>query len=54
MNKLVSQAIKKAVSEYKNIEKFQDLNKDKRPDLFSLNTNTELFSKFERDNNKDR
>ena len=43
MNKLVSQAIKKAVSEYKNIEKFQDLNKDKRPDLFSLNTNTELF-----------
>ena len=43
MNKLVSQAIKKAVSEYKNTEKFQDLTKDKRPDLFSLNTNTELF-----------
>ena len=41
MNKLVSQAIKKAVSEYKNTEKFQDLNKDKRPDLFSLNTKTE-------------
>ena len=43
MNKLVSQAIKKAVSEYKNTENLQDLGKDKRPDLFSLNTNTELF-----------
>ena len=39
MNKLVSQAIKKAVSEYKNIEKFQDLNKDKRPNLFSGTNN---------------
>jgi ribonucleoside-diphosphate reductase alpha chain len=43
MNKLVSQAIKKAVSEYKSTENLQDLTKDKRPDLFSLNSNTELF-----------
>ena len=35
MNKLVSQAIKKAVSEYKSTENLQDLTKDKRPDLFS-------------------
>ena len=45
MNKILSQAIKKAVSEYSsnntviNIEE----NKQKRPDLFSLSNNTELF-----------
>ena len=45
MNKILSQAIKKAVSEYSsnntviNIEE----NKQKRPDLFSLSDNTELF-----------
>ena len=41
MNKVLSQALKKAVSEYspKNI----DLTKEKRPDLFSLNNETELF-----------
>ncbi len=42
MNKLVSQAIKKAVSEYSNNNQ-ELINKDKRPDLFSLNNNTELF-----------
>ena len=42
MNKLVSQAIKKAVSEYSN-NNHQLINKDKRPDLFSLSNNTELF-----------
>ena len=42
MNKLVSQAIKKAVSEYSN-NNHELINKDKRPDLFSLNNNTELF-----------
>tara|TARA_Y100000590_G_scaffold323771_1_gene367200 strand:- start:290 stop:2227 length:1938 start_codon:yes stop_codon:yes gene_type:complete len=41
MNKILSQAIRKAVSEYnpKNIEN----NPDKRPDLFSLSNETELF-----------
>ena len=41
MNKILSQAIRKAVSEYspQNIENIQD----KRPDLFSLNNETELF-----------
>jgi len=41
MNKILSQAIKKAVSEYtpNNI----DTNKEKRPDLFSLSNETELF-----------
>ena len=42
MNKLVSQAIKKAVSEY-SYNNQELINKDKRPDLFSLNNNTELF-----------
>ena len=42
MNKLVSQAIKKAVSEYSNSNQ-ELINKDKRPDLFSLSNNTELF-----------
>ena len=45
MDKFLSQAIKKAVSEYSinntgiNIED----NQQKRPDLFSLSENTELF-----------
>ena len=41
MNKVLSQAIKKAVSEFK--PEVVSENKDKRPDLFSLNNNTELF-----------
>ena len=42
MNKILSQAIRKAVSEYnpKNIENIPD---NKRPDLFSLSNETELF-----------
>ena len=36
MNKVLSQAIKKAVSEF--TPKVVKDNKDKRPDLFSLNT----------------
>ena len=41
MNKVLSQAIRKAVSEYnpKSIENTAD----KRPDLFSLSNETELF-----------
>ena len=41
MNKTLSQAIKRAVSEYSpsNI----DITKEKRPDLFSLSNETELF-----------
>ena len=43
MNKLVSQAIKKAVSEYKN-NNVVDLRKDKKDQIYShLNSNTELF-----------
>ena len=42
MNRIVSQAIKKAVSEYSE-KNPQEINKEKRPDLFSLNNNTELF-----------
>ena len=41
MNKVLSQAIKKAVSEFKPRIEIQDRNKG--PDLFSLNNNTELF-----------
>ena len=41
MNKVLSQAIKKAVSEY-NPTKI-DINKEKRLDLFSLSNETELF-----------
>ena len=41
MNKILSQALKKAVSEYSpDIKQNQN---DKRPDLFSLNNETELF-----------
>ena len=41
MNKFLSQAIKKAVSEYSPA--VAEVNKDKRPDLFSLSDQTELF-----------
>ena len=41
MNKVLSQAIKKAVSEYSPVA--VKVNKDKRPDLFSLSDQTELF-----------
>ena len=41
MNKILSQALKKAVSEYSpNVDQTST---DKRPDLFSLNNETELF-----------
>ena len=41
MNKVLSQAIKKAVREYSNESVVQD--REKRPDLFSLSNETELF-----------
>ena len=41
MNKILSQALKKAVSEYSPVVK--EFPKDRRPDLFSLNNETELF-----------
>ncbi len=41
MNKVLSQAIKKAVSEFS--PKITNETKEKRPDLFSLNNETELF-----------
>ena len=41
MNKILSQALKKAVSEYSPIVK--EVSKGNRPDLFSLNNDTELF-----------
>ena len=41
MNKFLSQAIKKAVSEFS--PKTQENHLYKRPDLFSLNNETELF-----------
>ncbi len=41
MNKILSQALKKAVSEYS--PQVNEVSKDKRPDLFSLNNETELF-----------
>ena len=41
MNKILSQALKKAVSEYSPIVK--EVPKGNRPDLFSLNNETELF-----------
>ena len=41
MNKILSQALKKAVSEYSpEVKEFSKINK---PDLFSLNNETELF-----------
>ena len=41
MNKILSQALKKAVSEYNPDN--SELTKEKRPDLFSLSNETELF-----------
>ena len=41
MNKILSQALKKAVSEYS--PEVKEVPKDSRPDLFSLNNETELF-----------
>ncbi len=41
MNKILSQAIRQAVSDFKPESK-QEIS-DKRPDLFSLNNDTELF-----------
>ncbi len=41
MNKILSQALKKAVSEYSPVVK--EVSKGNRPDLFSLNNDTELF-----------
>ena len=41
MNKILSQALKKAVSEYS--PEVKEVSKGNRPDLFSLSTETELF-----------
>ena len=41
MNKILSQALKKAVSEYS--PEVKEVSKGNRPDLFSLNNETELF-----------
>ena len=41
MNKILSQALKKAVSEYSPNNR--ELSKNKGPDLFSLSNDTELF-----------
>ncbi len=41
MNKILSQALKKAVSEYN--PEVKEVSKGSRPDLFSLSTETELF-----------
>ena len=41
MNKILSLALKKAVSEYN--PEIKEVNRDDRPDLFSLNNETELF-----------
>ena len=41
MNKILSQALKKAVSEYS--PNVVDQSTDKRPDLFSLRNESELF-----------
>ena len=41
MNKILSLAIKKAVSEY--TPDVKETSESKRPDLFSLNNQTELF-----------
>ena len=41
MNKILSQALKKAVSEYS--PQVKEVQKSNRPDLFSLNNETELF-----------
>ena len=41
MNKILSQALKKAVSEYS--PEVKELERNNKPDLFSLNSETELF-----------
>ena len=41
MNKILSQAIRKAVSDFS--PEVKEYSKEKRPDLFSLNDETELF-----------
>jgi len=41
MNKILSQALKKAVSEFS--PNAVDIKKENRPDLFSLSNDTELF-----------
>ena len=41
MNKILSQALKKAVSEYSPVS--NEISNEKRPDLFSLSNETELF-----------
>ena len=41
MNKILSQALKKAVSEYS--PEVKEVSKINKPDLFSLNNETELF-----------
>ena len=43
MNKILSQALKKAVSEYS--PSVNEVSKEKRPDLFSLINVTEFFQK---------
>ena len=42
MNKILSQALKKAVSEYS--PQVKEVEKNNRPDLFSLNNETEPVS----------
>ena len=41
MNKILSQALKKAVSEYS--PQVKEVEKNNRPDLFSLNTKLNFF-----------
>ena len=41
MNKILSQALKKAVSEYS--PEVKEVSKINKPDLFSLNNETELY-----------
>ena len=41
MNKILSQAIKKAVSEYS--PEIKEVERNNKPDLFSLSSDTELF-----------
>ena len=50
MNKILSQAIRKAVSDY--TPNVNEEPKDKRLDLFSLNSETELFQNSKGINHK--
>ena len=52
MNKNLSLAIKKAVREYPSKQEIKDI--DKRPDLFSLSQETELFQNEKGHNYKNR